>query len=642
MNIVTVIPFAKNMSKETLTYFTKQDVHVGDIVSIPLRKKIVRALAVSVSPLSSSISEIRKTDFALRKITKVHGQAFIAPGFLEGSAMLAEYTASGTGEILNALLPKHFAPLSAHFSDFKIEIPESKPNIKTEILAFQAPLLDRLGFYKTFIREIFAKKESIIFCFPTEYDIDVFKQSLEKGVAQYIYVLTGKLTEKQIIETTTQIMENPHPVVIFTTPSYLFIPRHDVATIIIEHESSPGYKQLKRPHLDVRTFAEYFAEKRKIKLIFADTLLRTETIWREREKIIGSLAPLNFRLAHINQPTIVDSKKNKEDTKKETYRIFATQTKSVIETALTEKKKVFVFTLRKGLAPVTVCNNCGTSVVCDKCTTPLTLHEINKTKRIFSCPVCKTQKDPKMVCQVCQGWDLRPLGIGADSVASELRTYFPNTPILRIDKEHTKTKRDAQKIITEFDNTPGSILVGTEMALFYLAHEIDVTVVASFDSLFSIPSFRIYERIMHLQMMLAERTKYTYLIQTKNNDEPILHALEGNNLIQFYQNELAIRKEFHYPPFSRFIKLSIETSKENIGRERTQIEDKFGGYPLSFFKSNKMKSTGKQVLHTVIKIDTDKWPLFPSITNRRDEFLKNQLQSLTPAWSIDVDPEDVA
>ena len=43
MRIVTVIPFSRNIHKDSLTYFTAKDIAVGAIVSVPVRKKLVDA-----------------------------------------------------------------------------------------------------------------------------------------------------------------------------------------------------------------------------------------------------------------------------------------------------------------------------------------------------------------------------------------------------------------------------------------------------------------------------------------------------------------------------------------------------------------------------------------------------------------------
>ena len=70
--------------------------------------------------------------------------------------------------------------------------------------------------------------------------------------------------------------------------------------------------------------------------------------------------------------------------------------------------------------------------------------------------------------------------------------------IFKLDKEIAKTTIGAEKIIKEFEDTSGSILIGTEMAFFYIKKKVPFSVIASFDSLWSIPNFKMGERIIHI------------------------------------------------------------------------------------------------------------------------------------------------
>ena len=64
-----------------------------------------------------------------------------------------------------------------------------------------------------------------------------------------------------------------------------------------------------------------------------------------------------------------------------------------------------------------------------------------------------------------------PLGIGTDTVFEEIKINFPRktkNKIFKLDRESVKTNKEAEKILKEFEKNSGSILIGTEMAFFYL------------------------------------------------------------------------------------------------------------------------------------------------------------------------------
>ena len=74
MKIISVVPVAKGIGKECLTYFSAKDIAVGNIVAVPVRKKIVDALVLSCDDLSSAKSIVKTSDFKLKKIEEYHSR----------------------------------------------------------------------------------------------------------------------------------------------------------------------------------------------------------------------------------------------------------------------------------------------------------------------------------------------------------------------------------------------------------------------------------------------------------------------------------------------------------------------------------------------------------------------------------------
>ncbi|KKQ35496.1 MAG: hypothetical protein US50_C0013G0010 [Candidatus Nomurabacteria bacterium GW2011_GWB1_37_5] len=68
MRILEVIPIAKGLPFESLSYFSLRDVPIGTIVTVSIRKKIVDALVISSEDISASKGSIKASDFKLKKI----------------------------------------------------------------------------------------------------------------------------------------------------------------------------------------------------------------------------------------------------------------------------------------------------------------------------------------------------------------------------------------------------------------------------------------------------------------------------------------------------------------------------------------------------------------------------------------------
>ncbi|MEZ4103385.1 MAG: hypothetical protein R3B55_02425 [Candidatus Paceibacterota bacterium] len=263
MKIVTIIPFLKTLQLETLTYFSGKDVCIGDIVSAPIRKKDVDGIVINVEDASLQKGDIKDADFNFKKIKSVKGSSIFFKSFLDSCEYIKDYFVASTGQILNTLIP---AILFANYDEIvkdKIE-DHKRGELAREKYAFQAPTEDRLVIYKIHIRESFAKKESVYICFPTISEAKYFYENLSKGVEDYSFILHAGLP-KRFHKKYNSLVKEEHPIVVFSTPSFFFLPRNDFGTIIIERESSRSYVSMQKPYLDGRIFAEVLSYKQNIK-----------------------------------------------------------------------------------------------------------------------------------------------------------------------------------------------------------------------------------------------------------------------------------------------------------------------------------------------------------------------------------------
>ena len=236
-----------------------------------------------------------------------------------------------------------------------------------------------------------------------------------------------------------------------------------------------------------------------------------------------------------------------------------------------------------------------------------------------------------------------PLGIGTDTVVEEVKKHFPKTKIFKLDKESAKTAKGAEKIIEEFGENEGSILVGTELALFYLQDKkVPLSVIASFDSLWSIPNFKMSEKILQLMISIISKTSEKFIIQTKNENDPAIQAIKQENLLSFVRGELSDRKNLHYPPYKRFIKMTHLGNKEQTMKAKEMLREIFKEYEPEIFSGFHTMQKGKYVTNALIKLDLKKWSLPELLLNSSiDENLLSKLLSLPSAFDIFVDPEDL-
>jgi len=262
MKIIEVIPISRGIGKETLSYFTGEDLKPGAIVSVPLRSKSISALVVTVQDVSDMKSSIKSAPYAIKKIDKLAHHDFLSAEFVESVVEAGRRAAATTGSILNTLIPKAILEQAPK----KIRLPTLASDFHHihEEFVLQAGFDERVGQYKSLIRESFARRQSVFVCTPSIQDARRIYEALAKGIESYTVILHGGLSAGTLLKTWNQALESVHPLLIIGTGKFLCLPRNDISLLIIEKENAKGYKTLHRPFLDIRTFAEIFAKKSRI------------------------------------------------------------------------------------------------------------------------------------------------------------------------------------------------------------------------------------------------------------------------------------------------------------------------------------------------------------------------------------------
>ncbi|MES3031119.1 MAG: primosomal protein N' [Patescibacteria group bacterium] len=619
MNIIETIPIAKGPGLDTLSYFTALSPTLGSIVSVPLRKKNISAIVVSLRPAEDIKSEIKNAPYALKKLEKIKSTPFFSPLFMTAVEELATYYATSPSAILQAIVPEYILKNIGKLKKVQLET-VSKNTF--EVSVSQGDNEERHGSWKSLIRQEFAHKKSVFFLVPTIEDAKHVFTLIEKGIEGYAFLLHGALTQKEIISTWNKAVTEEHPVVVVATGGFLSLPRSDIETIIVEKESSRTYKISRRPFLDLRTVAEAVARARGIKIYYGDTVLRTETLEREHSGEASQASPFKFRSLSTARDTLVDMKEGP-------FKILSFDVQKLIQETRDESKHMMILATRRGLSPSTICGDCQTMVVCNNCSSPVVLHK-KGDKTFFMCHRCGERRSAEEYCKHCQSWKLITLGIGIDMVEEKIREMFPNILVFKIDTDATPTDKSAHAVVEKFRASPGSILIGTEMMLHYMHENVENSAIISLDSLFALPDFRIQEKILGLLVSVRTLTREHFIVQTRKKDEKVFeYGLKGN-MSDFFREEITSRKKFKYPPFTTLIKLTLEGKKERIVKEMEKVHELLDPYEVEVFPAFTQTVKGEQVLHGLIRLPKSDWP-------KRD--LVEKLRTLSPEVTVKVDPE---
>jgi len=620
LRVVEVIPIMRGITRASLSYFTREDLTVGSFVKIPVRSSSVLGLVIDVRDAKEAKTDLKRADFALKKLSK-SSECSLSLAFVRATEKTAKYYATTVGSVLSTVLGKVFLESPTLINSGVKD--DKKNNTPKEILLVQLNDEERFREYKSLIRESFARGESLLFCVPTHEEALRAYDFLSKGIMNFAFVTSDK-TPKKLKETLVQALKEKHPVLLVTTPSFVAFNRNDLKTIILERENSRAYNTLSRPFINIRIFLENLSRESGITLILGDSVLSIESLWQEKQGHYAELSPIKWRIGRHSQSKLVDMKLQKEK-----FEIFSRELKDLISKAISEKRKVFLFAVRKGFSPSTVCSDCGSILSCKNCGAPMVLHSVKNT-RIYICHACTDRRSAEIRCDTCESWNLVPLGVGIDRVAQEVKEMFPETSIFILDKDHAPTAKEASVIAKKFAGERGGIMIGTELAFLYL-EKVPYVGLVSLDSLFSIPDFSIHERIFYLVTRLLEISEVETIIQTRNIGKEILSFAEEGNILDFYRTEITEREELKYPPFSIFIKVTSEGTPKDIEKKTAYLQNLFIEYEPHIMHGRGMK-TGRLSISMILRLPKDAWP---------KEELIEKLLLLTPDFSIKVDPESI-
>lgn len=284
--------------------------------------------------------------------------------------------------------------------------------------------------------------------------------------------------------------------------------------------------------------------------------------------------------------------------------IFSRALQDALVYILDKGQQAILFLNRRGTATYVFCRNCGQSLRCPRCDTPLTLHnppqttglrdlgeglrlegagppakpdrqiEANKTTTGSGlvCHHCGYRRKMPGVCPNCGKPHMRHYGTGTERVEAEIQALFPKARTLRWDYETTRQKGAHDLILSHFQAHHADILIGTQM----LAKGLDLPLVTLAGVILAevglnLPDYLAEERVFQVLTQVAGRAGRSPLggeviLQTYVPEHYVIQAAARHDYAAFYNQELENRRKLGYPPFSQLVRLEFRHP------QRAQVE----------------------------------------------------------------------
>lgn len=392
---------------------------------------------------------------------------------------------------------------------------------------------------------------------------------LQKNFGGHIIVYHSKFNPQERVEIWNRVKSGQAHIIVGARSS-LFLPFKNLALVIVDEEHDASYKQQDpAPRYHARDAAIYLAAECNAKVLLGSATPSMESLFNAEKGKFGKVI-LTERYGKVNMPAIeiIDVKRIIQKEKGKV--IISPQLKASIATAIEEKKQVIVFQNRRGYSPYFICGACGWIPQCTDCAVTLTFH---KSKNQLCCHYCGKVYPVIYTCGACGSHSFINKNFGTEKIEEILAEAFPGVHIARMDYDSVKGKYDHDNLIKLFEQKKIDILVGTQMVVKGLDFEnVNLVGILDADSLLHFADFRVNERAFQMMQQVSGRAgrkdgQGKVMIQVSNTQHPVIGFLLKHDYEKFYAFEMEARKQFHYPPFSRMIKISIKHAMNEIASE---------------------------------------------------------------------------
>jgi primosomal protein N' (replication factor Y) len=314
-----------------------------------------------------------------------------------------------------------------------------------------------------------------------------------------------------------------------------------------------------------------------------------------------------------------------------------------IKQELEQDNQVLLFINRRGFAPVLMCHECNWQATCHHCDAKMIVHQRRNT---LCCHHCGLIQRLATQCPKCQSTELHTYGAGTEQIELSLQKYFPDTPVLRIDRDST------QKVNTFAIRKGGAkVLVGTQMlAKGHDFHDVTLVGVLDADQGLLSADFRATENLAQLITQVTGRagrgskSGHVY-IQTNQPQHSFWKDLIKQGYNHTADKLLKERQLMGMPPTAYMSIFRAEDQQEQLAMQfLTEVQAIFNQNQQQVLVLGPVpaimeKRAGRFRAQLLLSCPTRK-PIHKLLDHYMDAITKLKLARKV-RWSIDIDPIDL-
>lgn len=416
--------------------------------------------------------------------------------------------------------------------------------------------------YTRLIKEVLDAGGQVLYLVPEIALTTQLIVRLKKHFEEQVVVYHSRFSDRQRVESWLELAAaNPGPRLIVGARSSLFLPLPHLQLVIVDEEHESSFKQYDpAPRYHARDSAIVLAQMCKARVLLGSATPSLES-YHNASSGKYNLVSLLKRFGNMPLPeiTCVDLKEARR--KKRMRGHFTENLQKSIEETIKAGKQVILFQNRRGFSTFIQCHTCGHVLECKNCDISLTYHKYSDQLR---CHYCGYSRNVPKRCPACNSHEVRSLGFGTEKIEDDLKLMFPEINVQRMDLDTTRRKNAYENIITAFEEGETDILVGTQMVTKGLDFEnVGLVGIMNADTLLNFPDFRSHERAFQLLAQVAGRAgrkgaRGQVIVQTSEPYHNVIRKVMENQYLEFFKEQLYERKNFHYPPFYRLLRITLK------------------------------------------------------------------------------------
>lgn len=438
---------------------------------------------------------------------------------------------------------------------------EEQFNDKQVVLLHGVTSSGKTEIYIHLIEKVLAEGKQVLYLAPEIALTAQLTTRLRRVFGNKLGVYHSKFSDAERVEIWNNVLHNESYEVILGVRSSIFLPFRELGLIIVDEEHEPSFKQYDpAPRYHARNAAIVLASLHGAKTLLGSATPAIESYHNAKIGKYG-LVELRERYEEMQLPEILVVDMKEAYRKKQHEGHFSDVLLEKINLALQQQEQVILFQNRRGYAPYVECKVCAYIPKCKNCDVSLTLHAATNT---LNCHYCGYIERLPQECPSCKTPGLQTRGFGTEKIEEEIKKFFPDARVMRMDLDTTRSKKGYARIISAMERRQVDILIGTQMVTKGLDFEkVSLVGILNADNLLNFPDFRSHERAFQLMAQVSGRAgrkhkKGLVIIQTYSPDHPVIQQVLHHDYQAMFDLQTQERALFKYPPFYRMIQITLK------------------------------------------------------------------------------------